>query len=271
MKPFTADPDRCTRCGACIKDCPAHIIQAAKPGGLPFVPAGDEAACMHCQHCLAVCPEAAATFNGLGPDGSLPLDALPDEAQMRLLVRGRRSVRQYADCDADPALVDRLIDDLAYAPTGRNAQELSVHLIPSRDVMAAFRTRMLEELRALPPGDFPLGDQTLAAWGNGGDLIFRTAPHALVLSAPLDAPCPREDVALALAYFELLAQSAGLGTTWCGLLVRVLDRLPALRRMLGVPDEGVCYYAMLFGVPRVRYARTVQRCWPEGRIHRATH
>ena len=63
---------------------------------------------------------------------------------------------------------------------------------------------------------------------------------------------------LALAYFELLAQSAGLGTVWLGLLKRALEILPELKALLGLPGDHV-YYAMLFGHPAVRYARTVQR------------
>ena len=61
------------------------------------------------------------------------------------------------------------------------------------------------------------------------DIIFRGAPHALIVSAPPDAPCPAEDVVLALATFDLLAQSARLGTVWWGLLKMVLEVLPAFR------------------------------------------
>jgi nitroreductase len=61
-----------------------------------------------------------------------------------------------------------------------------------------------------------------------------------------------------MAYFELLAQSSGLGTLWLGLLRRALELSPDLKELLGLPaDHG--YYAMLFGYPAVRYQRTVQR------------
>ena len=89
------------------------------------------------------------------------------------------------------------------------------------------------------------------------DMIFRAAPHALIISAPSDAPCPGEDVTLALAYFELLAQSAGLGTVWWGMLKMTLESLPELKPLFGLPPNHV-YYGMLFGVPDVRFIRTVQ-------------
>ena len=104
------------------------------------------------------------------------------------------------------------------------------------------------------------GGQEFAAWSrrHGADILFRGAPHILVVSAPPDAPCASEDVTLALAYFDLLAQSAGLGTVWCGMLKMVLKTLPDLKALIGVPP-GHAHYGMLFGIPAVHYARTVQR------------
>jgi hypothetical protein len=67
-----------------------------------------------------------------------------------------------------------------------------------------------------------------------------------------------QDVTLTLAYFELLSQSAGLGTVWCGYLKVVLEALPSLKPLLGLVSDDI-YYGMLFGNPAVKYARTVQR------------
>ena len=92
----------------------------------------------------------------------------------------------------------------------------------------------------------------------GVDELFRGAPHLLVVSAAENASCPNEDINLALAYFELLAQSSGLGTTWCGYLKFAVDAAPELRTPLGLRPQTP-FYAMLFGHPNVRYARTVQR------------
>lgn len=92
----------------------------------------------------------------------------------------------------------------------------------------------------------------------GVDELFRGAPHLLVVSASTSASSPKEDIDLALAYFELLAQCAGLGTTWCGYLKFAVDAAPELRTPLG-QEPQTPFYAMLFGHPNVRYARTVQR------------
>ena len=58
---------------------------------------------------------------------------------------------------------------------------------------------------------------------------------------------------------ELLAQSLGLGTCWCGFLSLVKREVPELlEKTLGI-RRTTPFYAMLFGIPAVRYQRTVQR------------
>jgi hypothetical protein len=89
-------------------------------------------------------------------------------------------------------------------------------------------------------------------------IFFRSAPHALIVSASPESPCGPEDVTLSLAYFELLAQSAGLGTVWWGYFKLCLTAVPELRSLAGIPEDHACY-AMLFGIPSIKFARTTQK------------
>ena len=262
---FIVDDDRCTRCGECVRDCPSCIIRQ-EGRALPAIPPELEAQCIQCQHCLAVCPTAAISILGRNPDRSLPLTPgrFPAPDAMIRLVRGRRSVRRYRDANVDAALVEKLLSALANAPSGVNRRELTFTVIDDKDVMRRFRERMLAGLRTLAdanriPDHFAYIARAVPAWFDQRvDIILRGAPHALIVSAPPDAPAPREDLALALAYFELMAQSAGLGTVWCGLLKMALEILPELKPVLGLPADHH-YYTMLFGRPAVKYARAVQR------------
>jgi len=179
-------------------------------------------------------------------------------------VRGRRSIRHYKDENVSPTLIRQLLATLANAPTGVNRRELTFSLIGDKTVMHRFRLKVLESLKtAGEKGRIPeqfsyLHEAASAFFEHKTDIIFRTAPHALIISAPPDAPCPEQDIALALAYFELLARSAGLGTCWWGLFKMVMLTLPELKPLLGLPADHV-YYAMLFGTPDISYPRTVQR------------
>jgi ferredoxin len=265
MLNFTVNDKLCTRCRQCVNDCPSRIIEQ-EGKNIPLIRPAQEEACIQCQHCLAICPAAAISILGRNPGNSLPLAAAqaPSLEQMARFVRSRRSVRQYKDKNVDPQLIQSLLKTLANVPTGVNRRELSFHVIDDKAVMRQLRETVLGELAAaakanrLPEQMAYLQNAIPLYIDKGYDLIFRGAPHALIVSAPPDAPCPREDVALALAYFELLAQSAGLGTVWWGMCKMVFETLPALKPMIGLPPDH-WYYAMLFGIPSIHYARTVQR------------
>jgi nitroreductase/NAD-dependent dihydropyrimidine dehydrogenase PreA subunit len=265
MLQFTVNAERCTRCDQCVRDCPSQVITRSGTA-CPTIAPDQEANCIQCQHCLAICPTAAISILGRKPEDSLPLtaDSFPSLDQMTRFVRSRRSVRQYKDENVDPAMIRRLLATLANVPTGVNRRALTFTVIDDKAVMGHLRAKVLAALTDAAaanriPAHLAYLKMAPAAYAeNGRDILFRAAPNALIVSAPPDAPCPKEDVTLALAYFELLAQSAGLGTVWWGVLRMTLETLPALKPLFGVLPKHA-YYGMLFGVPAIRYARTVQR------------
>jgi ferredoxin len=265
MLNFLVQNERCNRCGVCVSDCPARIIEADGEG-IPFVSSEKEEDCLECQHCLAICPTGAISVFGLSPDESLPVsgDVWPRVEQMTHLLRGRRSVRHYRDENVDGGLIDRLLATVANSPTGVNFRSLTFTVIDDKGRLDKFRRELMGSLVKASaehriPERFAYLERTISAYTeHGADVIFRGAPHALIVSASPQAPCATEDVAIALAYFELLAQTAGLGTVWCGLLKLALETVPEMKPAVGLV-AGQHYYTMLFGYPAVHYARTVQR------------
>ncbi|MDD4870249.1 MAG: nitroreductase family protein [Kiritimatiellae bacterium] len=264
MLNFSVDDELCTRCGWCALDCPAQIIEQTDKN-LPSIKPDKEVNCIQCQHCLAICPTAALSIHGKNPHDSMLLSAerIPRLEQMIRLIRGRRSIRHYKDENVDQDLIRRLLATLANAPSGCNCRKLTFRVIDDKVVMYRLREKVMAELKTastsnrIPESFAFLTNAIPAYYEHGTDMIFRAAPHALIISAPSDIPCPNEDVILALAYFELLAQSAGLGTVWWGMLKMTLETLPELKPLLGLPADHV-YYGMLFGVPDVHFTRTVQ-------------
>lgn len=265
MLDFTVNQDTCTRCGECVADCPSRVISLGE-GGYPVIAQEKEASCYRCQHCLAICPTASVSILGRSPEESLQLaGTFPAPAQLEALVKGRRSVRRYREENVDAQLLTRLLETAWYAPTGVNSRQVRFTVVDDRERMAALRGEVLAGLSALVKGgalpeELSFFGDIVSQWEEHGvDVIFRGAPHLLIASAPQAVVSPLQDTMIALSYFDLLAQANGVGTVWAGLAKwAIADLVPETRRTLGIPEDHLIGYAMLFGPPAVRYPRSVQ-------------
>ena len=209
------DKSKCVRCGACMRDCIVHVLTKGEDG-YPAFRKEDERFCLNCQHCLAVCARGAVTCNDVGFGETLDIETIPDGLAEAALLRQRRSIRQWRD-DAIPEEVwTRLVDTLAWMPTGCNDHRLHFTIVRGR---------------------------------------FRNAPCMIVASTPKKAPCREADPWIALSYFDLLAQANGLGTCWSGFAVHAFKGMRGIRKVLNMPRGYEVGAVLLFGVPAVEYAR----------------
>ena len=261
---FEVDGAKCVKCGACVRDCAFRALKMEDAG--PRMAFPDR--CMKCQHCLAVCPTGAVTFDGKRPEDSLPARdlPLPSLESVENWLRTRRSVRRFAAADVDRATLDRILAALGNAPTGCNARSLTFTCFPTHESLDRFRHGFISAIERHRDGT-----KLLPRWlavpairlRNGGeDMFFRGAGGMLVVSSDEKAPgvtTPREDVTIACAHFEMLANAAGIATCWCGFLGLVQREVPELLEQTIGLSRMAPFYAMLFGLPAVRYARGVQR------------
>ena len=261
---FTIDRDLCIQCGACVDDCPFHIIELA-----PDYPALNPKRihhCIQCQHCLAVCPTAALSILGRDPKDSLPLpESLPSGQQMTALIRGRRSIRHFQPEPLDSTVIESMLRTVANAPTGKNNRQCLFTVIEDQAAMALFRKETIEGLRTAviekrlseAQGYFR---HVVSAWDQGRDIIFRNAPHLLMVSVPQTVSTPDADILIAMSYFELLAASMGIGTLWNAMIRWAFSEISTdMYQRLGIPGDHIKGYVLLFGKPAVTYHRTVQR------------
>jgi len=265
MNRFKVDRTRCINCGQCAADCPSRIIDMTDEG--PAVTRANGLKCIRCQHCLAICPKGAVSVVGVGPEECLLAKGeLPDADKVEHLIKVRRSIRRYKKEDLDPALIKKLLEVASYAPTGKNARRVRFTVIDNGVAMDKFRAEAMDLLaqrvregKLLPGMEF-FADHLKVWETKKADSIFRGAPHLLIVSAPKDCPTPEPDCLIALSYFELFAQTQGVGTVWAGVgkwMISVV--LPELRVKLGIPEDHVIGYAMAFGRPLVTYTRIAKR------------
>ena len=262
---FALDRERCVKCGACVRDCAFKALATGEDG---YPEMAVPARCMKCQHCLAICPKAAVAFDGKRPEDSQPLDALalPKAAEVENWLRTRRSCRSFRDADPDRAALERIFKALGNSPTGCNARALSFTCFPDCKAMAAFRESFVHAIEQHRDGNHMLprwlAVPAIRMRKGVEDMFFRGAAGMVIISSDETAPgvtTPIQDVTIAGAYFDLLAQAEGLATCWCGFLKHVQDAVPEILEKTAGIRRTTPFYAVLFGLPAVKYRRTVQR------------
>ncbi len=264
MIDFKIDTNKCTKCGLCSQECPVLIIDGKTE--YPEIKEGKESQCIKCQHCLAVCPTAAVSIWGKSPEDSIPVTSqIPSPQEMERLIKTRRSVRKFKKEELDKELIYDLLKTAAYAPTGHNKNSVLFSVTESKSELNKLRDLVYDGIkRANEAGTLPermafLGDLQRLWDSKQIDVLFRDAPHVLIASAPKNVAAPDADCHIALSYFELLANTYGIGTLWNGFIKMVLAVIaPELKTLMGIPEDHVLGYVLLFGKPAVKFARSVQ-------------
>ena len=261
-KNFKVDNEKCTKCGLCIKDCVTGAIEQNE-NNTPVMK--NPLKCIECQHCLAICPLGALSIKEKNPDDSDAIRKINDEDLFNLIA-SRRSVRQYKKMNVSKDTIAKVKKMLNYVPTGCNSHKLHFSFIEDIEVMDDFRNKVNSKLiSVLSKKQFKFLADKLNKFTKekdglfkGEDVIFRDAPHLVVVSAPIDSPCPNQDGIIALSYFELYAQSLGLGTLWCGFAQYILKTFVEFCEYLQIPQGYTPVYVMLFGYSDIKYQRTIQ-------------
>lgn len=260
MSKIKINKEKCIKCGACVKDCITYSLEQDENGYAKVTECG-ESLCISCQHCFSICPTGAISFNSQNPqDASKPKFGNPED--ILNLIKSRRSIRQYKDEEISTELFQKIKEMLPYIPTGCNFNGLHFSIIETKSAMNSIREYTVKKLLKIISNKYTAKYagkfvRFKTAFEQGEDVIFRGAPHMIVVSSNLKAPCANVDPIIALSYIELYAQSLGLGTCWCGFAQACFKLMPKLSEMIQVPDGYKPVYAMLIGYPSVKYQRNV--------------
>lgn len=250
------DKEKCIKCQLCINDCGTGVISLDEEGLPKFT---GEKGCLKCQHCFAACPAGAVIFNGNSADDAPSIGNYPDTAQLENLMKSRRSVRKYLNKEIPWDVLKRLSDTLAYSPTGCNDHRLKLIFVTGKKT-DEFRRKtnnillkiLHSPLALLMPKRYKRFFKRI---DDGEDVIYRGAPAFIVVAVHKNSPCKAEDPIIALTWFELLANSMGLGCCWCGFAQRALQKFSSLRNMLELDKNYKVGSVILFGYPNIQYHR----------------
>ncbi len=264
MLDFKIDKAKCTQCGMCSKECPTLIINGKN--GIPEIKEEKEKNCIKCQHCLAICPTGALSILGKNPEDSIPVDGeVLSSDQLGKLIKTRRSIRRFKKEEISQEQLQELLPTAAYAPTGHNKNQVLLTVADTKQQLSKVRVLVYDAIKkvkeegALLPALAMFGNfQTL--WEEKGvDVLFRDAPHMIMASTPKANSNGPSDCVISLSYFELMANAMGIGTLWDGLAKVVFEQIdPQLKTVLGIPEDHQIGYMMVFGLPAVKFARSIQ-------------
>ena len=261
---FKIDKIKCTQCGLCSQDCPVLIIDGKTE--YPEIKDGKENQCIKCQHCLAICPTGALSIWGKNPEDSILVsNEIPNPNEMSILFKTRRSIRNFKKEELSKELIHEMLETAAYAPTGHNKNAVLFSVADNKEDLSKLRTLVYDGIKKaneegrLTENMAFLSDLQRLWESKKIDVLFRDAPHLLIASAPKRIATPDADSYIALSYFELLANTNGLGTLWNGFIKWVInDIAPEIRKQIGIPDDHLIAGVMIFGKPALKYARSVQ-------------
>ena len=270
---FKVDPSKCIGCGKCVNVCSGMVLELkdGAPVMKPFERFGWRG-CWRCQHCLAVCPQGAISIFGKKPEDSLPPPPPEMGEYMERLVVNRRSCRRFLDKNVEPKIITDILNAMAAAPTGGNAQGVEYTLIDDKDRVheiwkAAYAKMDADAKRHIYThsfSDFYYGkmkesEKTVRK----GDLLFCGAPHLFIAHdrcAGKWAEDSKVNCNIATAYFELLCNAHGLGTTIMSYSAEVLNELaPEARAMLNIQKDHYTGLIVGFGYPKLSMPAVFRR------------
>lgn len=279
---YRVDRQKCIKCGRCVNTCSGLVIKFGDDGYpemKPFERFGWRG-CWRCQHCLAVCPKGAISIFGKHPENSLPLPPENMGEYMERLVVSRRSCRRFLPKNVDPAIITKILDAMAAAPTGGNSMGVEYTVIDDmkrvdeiwEEAYNVMEEKAKRHIYTHSFSDFfykkmKESESTLRK----DDMLFCGAPHLFIAHEKCVGKWAEDSKAnciIATSYFELLCNAHGLGTILMSYSSEVLNELASkAREMLGIPRDHYTGLMVGFGFPEIPYARGVQK-ERKGKIHR---
>ena len=270
MSLFTIDQKECRRDGLCVAECPAKIIEIIGKEGFPTPVDGAEELCIHCGHCVSICPHAALSLKTMSPKDCLPVrkELLLSPEHCEHFLRSRRSIRSYKEKRVPRDLLQKLIETARYAPTGSNSQSVQWLVIEDPAEVRRLGGLVADWMRSLlaQSAEYALSmhmDLIVGLWNKGIDRILRSAPHLVVAHGLSTMPISQSSCFIALTYLELAAPSLGLGTCWAGYFTAAANFYPPLQKALALPQGHLPYGAAMIGYPKYSYQRMPPRNKPE--------
>jgi nitroreductase/NAD-dependent dihydropyrimidine dehydrogenase PreA subunit len=273
----TIDLKKCTKCGACVEECPSYTL-ASQEDRTPWVRYAEN--CIACGHCVAVCPAGAVSSVGLPDNMFTPIARDLSAEVVRGLLLSRRSIRTFQDRPVPREAFEELINCGGRAGSASNTQSEGFIVIEDRKALKALADLVVDRMwnSGLKYAGNSIGRLAIRSmYGNefskqmeqyyrnfklrqqAGDPIrvFWNAPALVVVTGLRKNALAFTNAALAARNIEIMALPMGLGTCWAGFLVVAAARSKKIAEFLQLPAERNVFGALMVGYPKYHYKKTI--------------
>ncbi|MBN2419189.1 MAG: nitroreductase family protein [Deltaproteobacteria bacterium] len=264
------DKNKCNQDGLCVASCPSRLLEIGEDG-CPVTVEGAETMCIRCGHCVSVCPTGALKHSKL----DFHRFEIFDEGfrmtgeQCENFFKTRRSIRAYKDKPVSGDKLSRLIDIARYAPTARNAQDVSWLVVTDRTELKRYSSLVIDFNEVVLKGDIqgikpnPHMKKLIDDFRAGNDMILRDAPVLIITHGNRENRLAQIDCIIAAAYLEMAANGLGLGCCWAGFFMTAAANYQPLMDALALPEKHQAFGAIMAGYPRFKYQRIPIRRQPK--------
>jgi len=234
--------------------------------------------CIHCGHCVSICPVEAVTINGLSGEQLISTpDAMP--LYMETLVKKRRSVRHYKNELVSRKKIDKILEVTNCAPTGTNSRSVSISVLDSRekiDELTDIIMRHFDKMTKiiLNPITYPflliiLGrkktgklfnyKRMISKYESGNNILTHNAPLLMIFHSHKKSSTPVQDGIIWATTAMYFAESLGIGTCFNGFLVIGINTSMKAKKYLNIPIGHKICETFTAGYPEYSYKRGVIR------------
>lgn len=264
--PVQIDTNRCNGCGICTRLCVFSILIQETPKSTPLIIPERKGLCVYCGHCETFCPTSAISVH-YPVEWPVPEHATPKAvttAQIKELVQGRRTVREFQHQSIPRETIESILDIVRYAPSAVNVQPVHWQIIENPEKRKELVTGVIQWLEeASKNGWYRELDsflpELIRKWENGIDLITHDAPCIIIAHTPKTSPMFYTDAVIALSYLDIVAPVFGIGTCWAGLVRKACENSPRVQKIIGIPTDHVVQHAMLAGYPALKHRQVPHR------------
>lgn len=280
--------EKCNSCGLCVQVCKDFSLKMVD--GVPVVSNKPLFGCLACGHCMAVCPSGAIEISGreMSPEDRFVFSGLEKKTgyeQLKNLMDGRRSIRDFKDREIDADTIQKIIDAAKSAPMGLPPSDIRLIVLKGREEVRSFSFDVIDYFRKI---EWLFSDRIVWMWRilgketyqlmksfaqpmvrffldtrkKGQNYLLYDAPLAIYfLASPYSDPA---DPHIAATYAMIAAESLGLGSCMIGSVHPMIQSgARKLKQKWNIPKKTPAGIIVIFGYPKFKFKAGIRRSFAD--------